>query len=70
MNTISNRAKRKINARGKESADVWSGSPVPVLEGGHTELPGSKHEKGNKTSVEKWFRGQLIEQGRPVCFLT
>lgn len=30
------------------------------------ELPGSKYEKGNKTNLENWFGGQLLEQGRPV----
>ena len=44
------------------------GSPVRLLERRHTfypELPDSRHEKGYRTSLERWFRGQLIEQGRP-----
>lgn len=42
-----------MRARGQKEPEVWPGSPRDLLDRGHTfgsELPGSKHEKGNMTS--------------------
>lgn len=57
MNAVLNTAKKRSQEGQK------------VLESGHEfcfERPGSKHEKGNRTDLENWFRGQLLEQSRPV----
>ena len=56
MSAISNKAKRKQEQEGQKEPEAWPGSPTHLLDRGYTfrsELPGSKHEKGNMTSLAK-----------------